>query len=1085
MNDDTAATRGSPDVQTSVDADNPWLGLASFTEETQAYFYGREEEVAELARRVQRKLLTVLFGQSGLGKTSILRAGIVPRLRPLGYCPVYVRIDYSPESPAPSEQIKQAIFRATEHSGRWTRTGVAVAGESLWEFLHHRDDFLRDDSGNPLVPLVIFDQFEEIFTLGQSDDFGRTRAAEFIEDLADLVENRPPKALEAKIEQDESAAERFDFARSDYRILIALREDYLAHLEALKGVMPSITQNRMRLARMTGQQALAAVVKPGGKLVSEEIAESIVRFVAGGAELRNAEVEPSLLSLICRELNNARIAQGRDEISADLLAGSRETILAEFYERALADQPQAVRHFIEDDMLTESGFRESIGEERVRNAFAAMGAPPDALAALVNRRLLRIEERLDVRRVELTHDVLCSVVRASRDLRHEREARDEAERKLVEQRARERATRKALVRARQIAAVCGVLAIGAIASAIFGYESTKRAERAEAQAQQTRQLAESARGEAEKLIVYLLDDFYLELEPVGRLDIVAALAKRAVDYYAALPAALRSTETDRNRALALVRYGAALRNQSKLDDSQKVLSDAVNVLDRLRSQGDQSEATAIGLGVGLISQARVAASQNRLPDELDLANRAAGVLKPLMGAPSPSIPLRRAYGLATTILGFAQANANQNEAAVETLAQARDAYRGIDGLKLDDLPAATAYAEASSWQMAALQNLGRFSELRKIGDDALKVTREVLQRRPGDMSALRAEGLILDTLLGAEWTDLHVHKALAMARQEARDWEAIVRLDPSNQIAWNNLTGARLFAGAALFSLGEVGEAREQIRAALAVEQSVKESGMIGTSLSLTAGYLARLEADSGDRKAAATALASNQRFVALAIRSIPENSFGRAYLPEFLGHYGYPGSGLGYGAFALLVADGDYEAVRRIAHASVKRLEQMKIDDASQQELRNAMLNLAYWTAADASYRLTDYATADADIQRALALRKLIPVRTLSDQRDAGNEAALAAMIAARLGRNAEARRMIDPVVELHRGLYARNDNDDLTQHIEFAQALYASALAGSTRKTAELKQAAAIIGALPPAMRELISIGRVRAWIAEAQGS
>ncbi|HTR56983.1 MAG TPA: hypothetical protein VMM27_02300, partial [Casimicrobiaceae bacterium] len=76
----------------AVDAQHPWLGLDSFSEETRAYFYGRDEEVAELARRVQRKLLTILFGQSGLGKTSILRAGIVPRLRPLGYCPVYVRI---------------------------------------------------------------------------------------------------------------------------------------------------------------------------------------------------------------------------------------------------------------------------------------------------------------------------------------------------------------------------------------------------------------------------------------------------------------------------------------------------------------------------------------------------------------------------------------------------------------------------------------------------------------------------------------------------------------------------------------------------------------------------------------------------------------------------------------------------------------------------------------------------------------------------------------------------------------------------------------------------------------------------------
>ena len=374
----------------AVDSQHPWLGLASFTEETRQYFYGREEEVAELGRRVQRKLLTILFGQSGLGKTSILRAGIVPRLRPEGYCPVYVRIDYSRDSPAPSDQIKDAIFRATQAAGAWTQTGVAVGGESLWEFLHHRDDVLRDGSGKTLVPLLIFDQFEEIFTLAQSDDFGRQRAAQFVEDLADLVENRAPKALEARMDADDAAAEQFDFARADYRILIALREDYLAHLEGLKGAMPSITQNRMRLARMTGQQALAAVMKPGGKLVTEEVAAAIVRFTAGGSELANAEVEPSLLSLICRELNNARLAQGRSEISADLLAGSRDTILSEFYERALADQPPGVRQVIEDHLLTDSGFRESLAEERVQKAFAAAGAPPGMLGTLVDRRLLRI-----------------------------------------------------------------------------------------------------------------------------------------------------------------------------------------------------------------------------------------------------------------------------------------------------------------------------------------------------------------------------------------------------------------------------------------------------------------------------------------------------------------------------------------------------------------------------------------------------------------------------------------------------------------------------------------------------------------------
>src|SRR4051812_14756520 len=181
----------------SIDHEHPWLGLVSFTEQTRAYFFGREEEIAELGRRVQRKLLTVLFGQSGLGKTSILRAGLVPRLRPEGYCPVYVRIAYGADAPSASEQIKQAIFRETRALGQWTHTGIAVEGESLWEFLHHRDDVLQDPSGRTLMPLLIFDQFEEVFTLAQGDAAGRARAAQFLADLADLVENRAPAALES------------------------------------------------------------------------------------------------------------------------------------------------------------------------------------------------------------------------------------------------------------------------------------------------------------------------------------------------------------------------------------------------------------------------------------------------------------------------------------------------------------------------------------------------------------------------------------------------------------------------------------------------------------------------------------------------------------------------------------------------------------------------------------------------------------------------------------------------------------------------------------------------------------------------
>src|SRR6185312_16292728 len=593
-------------VSATVDPSNPWLGLASFTEETRQYFFGREGEVAELARRVQRKLLTVLFGQSGLGKTSILRAGLVPRLREQGYCPVYVRIAYSRDSPEPAEQIKDAIRQNARRSGEWTQAGVAVAGESLWEFLHHRDDVLRDESGHTLIPLLIFDQFEEIFTLAQSDDFGRARAARFIAELADLVENRPPKEFEARLEQDETSAEQFDFARSDYRVLIALREDYLAPLEGLKETIPSITQNRLRLAPMTGTQALAAVLKPGKALVTQEVAEAIVRFVAGGAELSNAVVEPSLLSLICRELNDARIAQGRNEISLDLLAGSHTSILGNFYERALADQPVEVRRIIEDDLLTESGFRENVAEESLVKRFADAGAAPGTLALLVNRRLLRIEERLDVRRVELTHDVLCGVVKASRDLRHERETREATERLLAEQKERELSARRAAGRARQVAGVCTVLAAVALVAAVFAYFSGQRARRAEHEAQETRALADQARTQAERLVAYLSDDFARELESFGRLEVLAEFSQRQIDYFHGLPATLRGPESIRNGALALVHHSRAVRTLGQLDVAGANADEAIKLLAGLHDGGDRSEATAIALAFAYAAQSRVA-----------------------------------------------------------------------------------------------------------------------------------------------------------------------------------------------------------------------------------------------------------------------------------------------------------------------------------------------------------------------------------------------------------------------------------------------------------------------------------------------
>ena len=1048
--------------ETSVDAQQPWLGLDSFSEATRGYFHGREDEIGELARRVQRKPLTVLFGQSGLGKTSILRAGLVPRLRPEGYCPVYLRVDYNADAPPPAEQLKLAVFRETEQAGTWAQTGVAVQGESLWEFLHHRDDQLRDAEGGVLTPLLIFDQFEEIFTLAQADDAGRARAALFIAELADLVENRPPRELEARLEHDDTLIERFDFARCDYRVLIALREDYLAHLESLKGDMPSITQNRMRLARMTGAQALEAVLKPGGTLVTQEVAEAIVRFVAGGAELRNAEVEPSLLSLICRELNAARIAQGRREISADLLAGSHATILAEFYQRALADQPSGVHRFIEDELLTESGYRENIAQERVLRAFAEAGAAPDALAKLVDRRLLRIEERLDVRRVELTHDVLCSVVGAARQVRHERDARDAAQAQLAAQREREAATKAALIRARKVAAVCGVLAVVAAGAAAFGIWGMR-------QAQSTRAVAETARGESERLIVYLLDDFYRELEPVGRLELVGELAKRALDYYNGLPAELRGNDTQRNQALAQARYGAVLRNQGRTDEAKKVLDAAVPTLEGLRAKGDASEATAVGLALGLLAQGRL------LPNNADaqaLAQRALDVLKAATPDSSGSVALRRAAAAAWTQLGFIQQRRGLDNEALASLKAAIDGYHAI-GVE-SDTDAAANFAITSAWMMDALRALGRVEDSLRVADEARAVATSVLDRNPTNMLALRARALLSSNTARSHGQLMQYGRQVAAADASAEDWRLLMRIDPGNVITRSNLGTARTNAA---FALGELGRPREAL--AKFLEDRELQEAVAGRS-ALVLGQLtsrlfeaALLAADLGQIPLAEKLEAETWKGGTEWEKSLVPGSYEARFMP------------LRRPVFRaeLALARGDLQRVRAVTLGAREAL--LAIDpgaDPSRQRLKARFLLRLHLSLARVEVESGDFAAAEQQLRWVDEVEATANDGSPEARSDVGRSITLHALTLARLGRLDDARPKAAKALAFWRELQAKTADSQMLK-ADVAAALVAAAWADPGRAKALLDEAQKAFDSMPAEARGLRTSRWVEGLIGEAR--
>ena len=117
--------------------------------------------------------------------------------------------------------------------------------------------------------------------------------------------------------------------------------------------------------------------------------------------------------------------------------------------------------------------------------------------------------------------------------------------------------------------------------------------------------------------------------------------------------------------------------------------------------------------MGLMGRARVHDSLNKRSESRQFALQAIDALKPLMAAPDPSVSLRRAYGLAMIYFGFSQMRSDQEEMAVKSLEEARQAYRSIDGLQVGDLPSAAAYAEASAWQVQALQAPGAWARMQQ------------------------------------------------------------------------------------------------------------------------------------------------------------------------------------------------------------------------------------------------------------------------------------------------------------------------------------------------------------------------------------
>ena len=389
---------------------SPYKGLNAFedTELDALLFFGRERETEIVVANLIASRLTVLYGPSGVGKSSLLHAAVARSLRALPEKPLVVV--FSSWSEDPNAALAEAVG---EVSGLAPNASAVAALEQA-------------QSGRDVY--LVLDQAEEYF-LYHADDGGPGSFAEALPAVLTL-----PRV----------------------NILVSLREDSLAKLDRFAGRVPSLFGNTLRLDRLDRNAARAAVLRPAERyaeltgetvIVEPALVERVLDEVGAGqiepalgglGAVEGAEdgarIEAPYLQLVMQRLWEEEHAAGATTLRAETVdrLGGAQHIVEEHLEGAMAkldagQKDVAARIF--NHLVTPSGTK--IAHEVPD--LADFGQVSEAelaplLSTLSGRRILRSVDEGDATRYEIFHDVLAQPVLAWR-------AEHEAERELDLQKA--------------------------------------------------------------------------------------------------------------------------------------------------------------------------------------------------------------------------------------------------------------------------------------------------------------------------------------------------------------------------------------------------------------------------------------------------------------------------------------------------------------------------------------------------------------------------------------------------------------------------------------------------------------------------
>lgn len=440
-----------------------FIGLQSYSEAQSDIFYGRDEEIDRLTNLVKANTLTIVFGKSGTGKTSLLNAGVFPRLRK-NYClPFRIRLEFSEDSPDLVTQIKNILKSEIDKYG--FKVESYPKDETLWEYFH------KEQLWKSVTPILIFDQFEEIFTLAKkSARLAGKELNNFWEELADLVENSIPEKLKEKFLNEKEQID-YSYSNQKVKILFSFREEFLPEFENITSKIPSIKYSRFRLMPMNGNQAYDVITKTWRENIDAVEANKIVGFFINEKDKNKSydvmEIEPSLLSQVCSYIDKERIIEGGNKISSEFLNKyPKEIILRSIYDEVLTEANKAVNNnaskpvneFLEDKLITDEGYRTKYGLNEMDNSLLP------GIEVLKRKYFLRD----DGNTIELSHDVLTPLIKDDREKRRKEIAL---------------AAARAKAKKRAVKIITGSLIFSIIAAVAIWFFTTKTAFKAKDEAE--------------------------------------------------------------------------------------------------------------------------------------------------------------------------------------------------------------------------------------------------------------------------------------------------------------------------------------------------------------------------------------------------------------------------------------------------------------------------------------------------------------------------------------------------------------------------------------------------------------------------